>query len=67
MRDMSNIYRFKTTDELRLLRGQKIAQLDRLRRMWGSYFVKQDIQRVAHLIDQIDAELAARRDQMALF
>lgn len=65
-RDMSNIYRFKSEDQLRLLRSEKILQLDRLRSEWGSYLVKQDIARVTHLIGQIEAELACRRDQRAL-
>lgn len=63
-RDMNNIYRFKTLDQLRLLRSQKVQQLERLRGQWLSYYVQQDIKRVAHLIDQLDAELACRRDQM---
>lgn len=66
-RDMSNIYRFKTVDQLRLLRSQKLMQLDRLRRLPMGYWVKQDIAKVTHLLKQLDAELAGRADQQELF
>lgn len=66
-RDMSNIYRFKNDRELRELRSKKLVALDRLRRQHMGYFVKREIDRQSHLLRQIEAELAARRDQLALF
>lgn len=66
MKDMSNIYRFKSTDELKTLRSKKLVALEKLRAEWGGYFTKQEIQRQSHLLKQIDAELASRRDQPVL-
>lgn len=63
-RDMSNIYRFRSTSDLRKLRSQKITTLQRLSALPTSYWAEQDKNRTAHLIDLIDAELACRRNQL---
>lgn len=66
MKDMSNIYRHKSDDELRTLRSKKSVAVDKLRKQGYGYFVKQEIARQLHLIALIDAEIACRRDQMQL-
>lgn len=66
-KDMSNIYRFKTMKELNTLRSKKVVALERLRGEAKTYFVMQEIKRQTHLLKQIDAEIASRRDQLALF
>lgn len=66
-RDMGNIYRFMKIEQLRLLKSQKLGQLDRLRNRPMSYWVKQDIAKVQHLINQLDAEIQCRVDQQRLF
>lgn len=66
MRDMSNIYRFKTVEELRLLKSLKLSQIKRLEHNNYTYAAKHDIMRVKHLVAQLDAELASRAAQMPL-
>lgn len=67
MRDMSSWYWQQTTEHLLKLRSQKVLAIERERRHYGSYASAQEVKRLAYAIDRIDAVLAARRDQIALF
>lgn len=67
MKDMSNIYRFKTMKELQTLRSKKVVALERLRSEAKTYFVMQEIKRQEHLVRQIDAEISCRRAQSSMF
>lgn len=65
-RDMSNLYRVRTTTDLLMLRSKKKSRLAALQRSL-SYMDKQEARRIEHNIKQIDAELAARDAQLELF
>jgi len=64
-KDMSLVYSKKTEKELRVLRSKKVLMLDKIGG-YNSYFAKRDREALAHQINQIDAELQCRADQMKL-
>jgi len=65
-KDMSTVYRGMDTKALRVLRSKKVLKLDKIGG-YNSYFAKRDRELLAHQIDQIDAELQCRADQLELF
>jgi len=65
-KDMSKVYRNTPTIDLIKNKGRKLLQVQRLYKVDG-YWVKKDIVRLKHMIDQIDVELAARAAQLPLF
>jgi len=64
--DMSKVYRNMTTDRLKTLRMEKQYELSKLRRQHPSYFVMQEIRRLAHLEKQLGIEIQSRLDQLDL-
>jgi len=65
-KDMMRVYEKTSTIDLIKNRNRKVAQLNRLSGV-GGYFVKKERSRLAHMIDQIDAVIEARRLQNPLF
>jgi len=65
MRDMSSLYFTKSVQELKKLRSQKVLEIERERRHFGSYASAQAIKRLAWAITRIDAVIAAKESQMA--
>jgi len=65
-KDMAKVYFNTPTIDLLKNRSRKVVQLENLRKVDG-YWSKKDIARLAHMIDQIDAVLAARAAQEPLF
>lgn len=65
-RRMANIYRWKTTAELKTLRSKKFTKMENLRRDYG-YLAMQEIKRLAFNLQEIEAELAFRSAQPSLF
>jgi len=65
-RDMSHLYRRMREQDLRYLRAKKLQDLRILNNCLPSYLTDQDIRRIAYNLEQIDAELRAREDQLDL-
>jgi len=65
-KDMSKVYRNTSTIDLIKLKGRKLRQLQKIGG-YNTYFAKKDRLRLAHMIDQIDAELECRALQKHLF
>jgi len=67
MRDMANIYRNRTSDDLRTLRSKKLVRLQLLDSWADTWYVKRERDVLLHQVHQIDVELNARFLQQALF
>jgi len=67
MKDMANVYRKRSSDELRLLRSKKIVRLEKCAGFCDGYFNRKEMIILAHQIHQIDVELTCRFQQQALF
>jgi len=65
-KDMSKVYRNTPTIELIRNRTRKSYELLKLKNVTG-YWAQKDRARLAHMIDQIDAELASRAARQPLF
>jgi hypothetical protein len=65
-KDMSKVYRNTTTADLIRNRNRKTVELFRVSKMSG-YWAKKESARLAHMILQIEVELAARALQQPLF
>jgi len=65
-KDMSKVYRNTSTIDLIRNRSRKVVEMEKARSM-GGYWAKKDVSRLAHMIYQIDAELACRAAQKPLF
>lgn len=63
MKYMGDYYFTRTTHDLNVLRSKKVNKLTRLRHDVKTYFVMQEIKKLAEQIDDIDAVLASRRLQ----
>lgn len=66
MKYMGEYYWTRTTFDLNVLRSKKINRLNKLRSEAHTYFVMQEIRKLAAQIDDIDAVVAARNEQMSL-
>lgn len=64
MRYMGDYYFTRSTFDLNVLRSKKVVRLERLRHDAKTYFVMQEIRKLAEQIDDIDAVIASRRDQL---
>lgn len=64
MKYMGDYYFTRNTFDLNVLRSKKVVRLERLRHDVKTYFVMQEIRKLAEQIDDIDAVLASRRDQL---
>jgi hypothetical protein len=64
---MGAYYWTRKTEDLRAMRSKKANHLERLRGYTKTYFVMQDIKKIAEQIDDIDAVLEARKLQASLF
>jgi len=60
MRDMSNLYRVKRTDELKELRSKKAVRLANLQEQCPGFFANREIEALEYQIHRIDVELTAR-------
>jgi len=67
MKDMANVYRNRTSDDLRLLRSKKVVRLEKCAGFCDGYFNRKEMTILALQIHQIDVELNARFLQQALF
>jgi len=65
-RDMKKVYEKTSTIDLIKNRNNKIRKLQNLHHLRG-YWVKKDRARLAHMIEQLDAVIAARAAQDPLF
>jgi len=65
-KDMYKVYAKTSTIDLMKNRSRKIAQLEKLKAIDG-YWARKDIDRLAHMIHQIDAVIEARALQEPLF
>jgi len=66
MKYMGDYYCTRTTLDLKVLRSKKIVRLENLRHDVKTYFVMQEIKKLAEQIDDIDAVLESRRLQLDL-
>jgi len=62
-----NVYYGMTTDRLRELRSRKVVELQRWDGKHHTYFSQQEARKLRQQITWIDAVLAARAAQIALF
>jgi len=65
-KDMAKVYLNTPTIDLLKNRSRKVVLLEKLRKVDG-YLSRKEILRLEHMIDQIDAVLAARAAQEPLF
>jgi len=65
-RDMQKVYEKTSTIDLIKNRNNKIRKLQNIQYL-GGYWAKKDRARLAHMIDQLDAVIAARAAQTPLF
>jgi len=65
-RDMTKVYEKTSTIDLIKNRNNKMRKLQNLHHL-GGYWVKKDRARLAHMIEQLDAVIAARAAQEPLF
>jgi len=65
-KDMANIYRNFTTQDLKTLRSKKYVRLQKLTERY-SWFDRREREMLVSTMKQIDAELASRFDQLQLF
>jgi len=63
---MGAYYLTRTTFDLKVLRSKKVVRLENLRHEVKTYFVMQEIKKLAEQIDDIDAVLESRRLQLGL-
>jgi len=63
-RDMSNLYRWTDTDDLEENLSRKYALLRREERKPAGYWNTKEIDRLKHLIKQIEVELESRALQL---
>ena len=66
MRDMYNLYAKRSTSELNRLRSKKYLRMTKVRGEYG-WFNQREADRLEGQIKAIDAELAKRKAQQALF
>lgn len=67
MNDKYNLYAHRDAHELRKLYSKKFNRLQRLRSQQMGYFVKREIAALQEQMKAIEAELAKRDAQLALF
>jgi len=60
---MGDYYFTRTTYDLQVLRSKKVLRLTRLRHEVHTYFVMQEIKKLAEQIDDIDAVMRSRKLQ----
>ncbi len=60
---MGDYYLTRTTFDLNVLRSKKVNRLTKLRHDVKTYFVMQEIRKLAEQIDDIDAVLESRKLQ----
>lgn len=65
-KDMAKVYMNTPTIDLIRNKGRKELEVMRHERQ-GGYFARKEVQRLKHMIAQIDAELASRASAMPLF
>jgi len=66
MKDMANVYRKVSSDELRELRSKKFIRLQKLEGYCGGFFTAKEIAALRHQLHQIDVELTCRFYQTEL-
>jgi len=65
-RDMANVYRKMSDDQLRKLRSKKFVRLQKINQMPGGFFIRKERAVLEHQIHQADVELNARFLQLRL-